>query len=153
MPTTLFTSSIAQLYLQVTFNEDYFIKSTCRITTGMVGYIFKLTFPTRSGDLKSTPPWSVNPQGLPPSNATWNWPSMPRSISRNTSQVNTVKATGRRFWQQALVCKLRQVFVQLMNSIVLRHLDNVWGFKNSEYLECTTGRLNLILSHRNLIPV
>jgi len=23
MPTTLFTSSIAQLYLQVTFNEDY----------------------------------------------------------------------------------------------------------------------------------
>jgi len=34
MPTTLFTSSIAQLYLQITFNEDYFIKSTCRITAG-----------------------------------------------------------------------------------------------------------------------
>jgi len=28
-----------------------------------------------------------------------------------------------------------------MNSVVLRHLDYVWGFKNSENLECTTGKI------------
>ena len=150
MPTTLFTSSIAQLYLQIAFNEDYFIKSTCRITAGRL--YFQIHLPHAKWRPEIHPSLECkNPQGLPPSNVTWNWPSMP--ISRNTSQVNTVKATGQRFWQQALVCKLHQVFVQLMNSIVLRHLDNVWGFKNSENLECTTGRLNLIPSHRNLIPV